>query len=142
MTVAAGDAVTPSQPLVVIESMKMEHVVAAETAGIVVEVWATVGETVVQGARLIHLDPTGHAHDDVAAVDAVDLDTERADLAEVVARHAVGRDEQRPDAVARRRRAGSAPPARTSKTCATTAPSSSTARWPSPRSAGDEASKS
>lgn len=28
--VAAGDAVSPGQPLVIIESMKMEHVVEAE----------------------------------------------------------------------------------------------------------------
>ena len=106
MTVAPGDVVKASQPLVVIESMKMEHVVAAEAAGIVVEVLALVGDTVVQGAPLVRLDPTGQTHDDHTMVDAVDLESERADLAEVMARHAVGRDEQRPEAVARRRASG------------------------------------
>ena len=74
VTVDPGDLVKASQPLVVIESMKMEHVVASETAGIVVEVLARVGETVTPGAPLIRLDPSGQAADDEAMIDAVDLD--------------------------------------------------------------------
>jgi acetyl-CoA carboxylase carboxyltransferase component len=103
VAVVPGEAVRASQPLVVIESMKMEHVVAADVAGIVVAVLAHVGETVVQGAPLVHLDPTDVSDEHDATADAVDLDVERADLAEVVERHAIGHDERRPEAVARRR---------------------------------------
>ncbi len=106
VSVAPGDVVRPAESLVVIESMKMEHVVAAETAGVVVEVLASVGETVVAGATLVLLDRAGIAGDQGTSVDAVDLDLDRADLAEVIERHAFGLDEQRPEAVARRRASG------------------------------------
>jgi acetyl-CoA carboxylase carboxyltransferase component len=106
IAVRAGDAVIPAQPLVVIESMKMEHVVVAEVAGTVVEVLASVGETVLAGAPLVRLDVADRAETRAAAATTIDLDAERADMAEVVERHAVGRDERRPDAVARRRASG------------------------------------
>ena len=106
MTVTPGDAVTASQPLVVIESMKMEHVVAAEAAGVVVEVLAKVGETVVQGAPLIHLDPTGHTHNDAVTIDAIDLDANAPTWPRSRRAMPIGLDEQRPDAVARRRASG------------------------------------
>jgi pyruvate/2-oxoglutarate dehydrogenase complex dihydrolipoamide acyltransferase (E2) component len=43
----------------VIESMKMQHVVAAEQAGQVLEVRGTVGEIVPQGRILAVLQPQG-----------------------------------------------------------------------------------
>lgn len=105
MTVAVvpGERVAASQSLVVIESMKMEHVVAADAPGIVVAVAAIVGDTVMSGAPLLTLD----AVDDEAATAAptmtVDIETVRADLAEVIDRHTIGHDERRPEAVERRR---------------------------------------
>src|SRR5581483_11875746 len=92
--VRSGDAVQAQQPLVVIESMKMEHVIAAERAGVVAEVAVGGGETVYAGDLLVTLG------------DAVDLDRVRPDLAEVLERHALGLDAARPDAVERRRRTG------------------------------------
>ena len=41
--VAAGDAVEVQQPLLVIESMKMEHVIASEHTGVVERVAVEVG---------------------------------------------------------------------------------------------------
>jgi acetyl-CoA carboxylase carboxyltransferase component len=110
--VAVGDQVTAGQQLLVLESMKMEHVIAAESGGVITKLHAVVGATVLPGDPLIDLDPTPT---DVGAETAlpgrqVDQSREegqvRADLAEVVERHAVGQDDRRPDAVARRRKTG------------------------------------
>lgn len=102
--VAAGTGVTAGATLVVIESMKMEHVVAAEIDGTVVELRVAVGDAVRAGDVLVTLEPGAVA----APADAADAgdDGERADLAAVVARHAIGLDPARPEAVARRRRTG------------------------------------
>ena len=52
-----GDLVEAGQPLVVIEAMKMETTLAAESAAIVKHVRAEEGQTVDHGAVLIELSP-------------------------------------------------------------------------------------
>ena len=53
--VAAGDAVSAGQPLVVLEAMKMENEVKAPAAGTVVEVPVRAGQTVARGQVLVRL---------------------------------------------------------------------------------------
>ena len=53
--VAPGVSVESGQPLVTLEAMKMEHVVTAPTAGIVIEVLVQPGSQVARGERLIVL---------------------------------------------------------------------------------------
>src|ERR1700694_3163131 len=105
--VGAGDVVRAGQQLVVLESMKMEHVIVADWPGVVTSVRIAVGDTVMPGDPLAFVDAADDATvaDDVP-VDAIDLDHVRADLAEVVERHDVGLDYRRPDAIARRRATG------------------------------------
>jgi biotin carboxyl carrier protein len=55
--VRAGDLVAAGQPLVVIEAMKMETMLAAESAAIVKQVRVEEGQTVDHGAVLIELSP-------------------------------------------------------------------------------------
>jgi biotin carboxyl carrier protein len=55
--VRAGDIVAAGQPLVVIEAMKMETVLAAEGAAIVKQVRVEEGQTVDHGTVLIELSP-------------------------------------------------------------------------------------
>ena len=50
--VGEGDAVRVGQQLFVLESMKMEHVIAAEVAGVVTGIPVAVGETVMPGDAL------------------------------------------------------------------------------------------
>ena len=102
--VGPGTAVAAGTTLVVIESMKMEHVVAAEVDGTVGELRVAVGDAVRAGDVLATLTPGPVAP--AAAAAEVGAAPERADLAEVVARHALGLDPARPDAVERRRRTG------------------------------------
>ena len=101
--VRGGDAVQAGQQLLVIESMKMEHVIAADVGGLVAEVAVAAGETVLPGDVLVRIEPSAVAATAAEAAPLVEAGGERADLAEVVERHAVTGDERRPDAVARRR---------------------------------------
>ena len=105
--VREGDEVRAGQQLVVLESMKMEHVVSAERAGVVTALAAAVGETVMEGDALVVIEARDHSGGvEADAVAAVDLDRVRPDLAEVLERHAVGRDDRRADAVERRHATG------------------------------------
>ena len=55
MRVAAGDAVTKGQPLLVLEAMKMEHAIVAPRDGVVAEI-AGEGSQVSEGAVLVSFE--------------------------------------------------------------------------------------
>jgi acetyl-CoA carboxylase carboxyltransferase component len=104
--VREGDLVHEGQPLLVLEAMKMEHVISADTSGIVRRLAIAEGDAVFEGHPLAFIEA---AEVEVAArggAAQVDLDRVRPDLAEVHERHAIGLDEARPEAVARRRKTG------------------------------------
>jgi acetyl-CoA carboxylase carboxyltransferase component len=101
----ADEPVGAGTPLVVLEAMKMEHEVLAETDGVVRRVAVAVGDTVEAGQLLMMLEPGGAAVDRRRAAEP-DGGGERADLAAVRVRHQIGLDEARPQAVARRRERG------------------------------------
>ena len=61
VAVMAGDAVAAGAAVVILEAMKMEHVVSAPAAGIVTEVAVTVGQAVDAGAELARVEPTSTA---------------------------------------------------------------------------------
>ena len=63
VAVEAGQYVAQNQPLVVLEAMKMEHVVEAPHAGVVTDVCVQVGEQVTSGARLLTIGSTDQAQD-------------------------------------------------------------------------------
>jgi acetyl/propionyl-CoA carboxylase alpha subunit len=104
--VRENDAVHAGQQIAVIEAMKMEHIVKADIGGIVRAIVARHGDVLFHGDALLFIEPAHverqHADD---AADA-DPDHLRPDLAEVRARHEIGLDAARPDAVARRRKTG------------------------------------
>ncbi len=56
MLVAAGDAVTAGQAVVVIEAMKMEHQLTAPAEGTAVTVLVAEGDQVETGAALLELE--------------------------------------------------------------------------------------
>jgi len=57
VAVAVGDTVAAGAPIVVLEAMKMEHVVAAPAAGVVAELSVLVGQAVDAGAELARVEP-------------------------------------------------------------------------------------
>ena len=102
--VRPGDLVRAGQPVVVLESMKMEHLVRAPAAGVVANVTVVAGETVRPDQPLLTLGPAEVA--DAYEVERTAPGALRPDLAEVTRRHEVGLDANRPDAVRRRRERG------------------------------------
>jgi acetyl/propionyl-CoA carboxylase alpha subunit len=104
--VREGDLVHKGQQLLIMEAMKMEHVVQADVSGIVQRLTVTKGDTIFEGHPLAFIEETdveiAHTQETVL----VDLDAIRPDLAEVHQRHAITLDAARPDAVARRRKTG------------------------------------
>ncbi|MXW00202.1 MAG: carbamoyl-phosphate synthase large subunit [Holophagales bacterium] len=103
--VAEGEEVLRGQQMAVIEAMKMEHVLRSDTSGTVLRVTMAVGDTIREGYPLVLVEGAegGEAAD--AAVE-IDPDYIRPDLEENIRRHDYTLDENRPEAVARRRRFG------------------------------------
>ncbi|HZT65024.1 MAG TPA: carboxyl transferase domain-containing protein [Acidimicrobiales bacterium] len=104
--VSEGETVGAGQQLLVLEAMKMEHVIAAPVSGVVRQLTVKSGDVVAAGHPLAFLEPAEVEADFNTAEDDVDLDHVRPDLAEVHQRHQIGLDAARPEAVARRRRTG------------------------------------
>ncbi|WP_283807942.1 carboxyl transferase domain-containing protein, partial [Bradyrhizobium macuxiense] len=102
--VAEGDLVRPGQQIAVLESMKMEHLVAAPHGGRVTKLAGGPGLTLMHGEPILFLEPAevdGHTAEEEAAID---LDHIRPDLAELITRKAITLDENRPASVERRRK--------------------------------------
>ena len=58
-----GDTVTAGQPLVWLEAMKMEHIIASPAAGVLTELSVTVGQQVGVGAVLARVETQGGSDD-------------------------------------------------------------------------------
>ena len=104
--VAVGDAVRQGQQVAVVEAMKMEHLITAPHAGIVRSVTMAPGDVVREGYPIVFIEEAEVAGGAIAATAALDPDHIRADLQESYDRHAFGLDQNRPEAVARRRKLG------------------------------------
>ena len=99
----AGDQAVPAgTALVVLEAMKMEHEVLAETDGVVGELAIAVGEAVEEGQLLLTMHPGEAAQTPAGAQGDAAQGGERADLQAVRERHEIGLDAARGEAVARR----------------------------------------
>ena len=103
---APGDRVPAGAVVVVLESMKMEHVVRTPVGGTVRQVVVAVGGLVTEGERLVVVEAGEHGGGPEAVDDTVDVDHIRADLAELFVRRGLLADDGRPDVVARRHERG------------------------------------
>jgi acetyl/propionyl-CoA carboxylase alpha subunit/acetyl-CoA carboxylase carboxyltransferase component len=104
--VAVGNTVRKGQRLAVVEAMKMEHIIVADRSGIVRAVSMSVGDVVREGYPIVFIEEAEVETGAVESGEAVDLDAVRSDLQEVNERRAYIFDENRPDAIARRRKTG------------------------------------
>ena len=104
--VAVGDQVRQGQQVAVVEAMKMEHVITAPRGGIVRGVTMAPGDVVREGYPIVFIEEAEVAGGASAVVAGADPDHIRDDLRESYDRHALGLDENRPEAVARRRKLG------------------------------------
>ena len=104
--VAPGDVVAPGQPVVIIESMKMEHVVRSPGAGSVLSLATQLGDLVSVGDALALIETSGDPEVEAVGPEVVDLDAVRPDLAELHHRRSLVLDAGRPEAVDRRHASG------------------------------------
>ena len=107
IAVRVGDAVVTRQELVVVESMKLEHVVTATGPGVVRAVAVEVGQVVMVGDELAVVEARDVPSGDAATLDGPERTAGTSSAwQEVQDRHAVGLDAGRPAAVERRHAAG------------------------------------
>lgn len=99
---AVGEIVAAGQPVVVIESMKMEHTVNAPETVEIAGHSVAVGDSVNAGDTLAHASAT----DSIDEASDAALPEGRPAFDEVLERHALGHDAARPEAVAKRRSRG------------------------------------
>ncbi len=103
----AGSVVRRGQTLVILEAMKMHHVLEAPVSGTLVVVHVGVNDVVDEGQSVMFVLPAAGMDDSAVRAVELDLDASRADLDEVLARHATGLDAARPQAVEKRRKIAS-----------------------------------
>jgi acetyl-CoA carboxylase carboxyltransferase component len=97
------EAVRAGAPVVILEAMKMEHELIADADGTVERLEVKVGDTVEEGQLLAVLATNGAGGD---AAPTASVEADHGPLEEVRERHALGQDDARPEAVARRRERG------------------------------------
>ncbi|MFC0282513.1 carboxyl transferase domain-containing protein [Camelimonas abortus] len=102
--VAVGDVVRAGQQVAVLEAMKMEHLISAATGGVVRAIVAEAGQTLLAGEPVLFIEPRDVGAAEDGGEEEIDLDYIRPDLAHVLERQAMLLDENRPEAVARRRK--------------------------------------
>ncbi|QJD59449.1 ATP-grasp domain-containing protein [Pseudomonas sp. gcc21] len=106
LDVNTGDAVTAGQQVAIIEAMKMEFEVKATQSGIVRGRAAAPGDNLFESSPLLFIEPADIQNNALQSEEQLDLAHIRADLDEVLQRRGQLTDEQRPDAVAKRRKTG------------------------------------
>jgi acetyl/propionyl-CoA carboxylase alpha subunit/acetyl-CoA carboxylase carboxyltransferase component len=106
IAVSVGNAVRKGDVVLIMESMKMEHVITSPISGLVRAVHVSPGDTVFEGYPLAFIEPRELAASREAVEQRVDLDAIRPDLAAVIERSRGTLDAKRPAAVAKRRKTG------------------------------------
>ena len=104
--VAIGDKIRQGQRVAVVEAMKMEHEITAPNSGIIRGVTMVQGDVIREGFPIVFLQHAEVEGGAIATSTEQDLDDIRPDLQENFDRHALTLDENRPEAVARRRKLG------------------------------------
>jgi acetyl/propionyl-CoA carboxylase alpha subunit/acetyl-CoA carboxylase carboxyltransferase component len=104
--VRAGETVGAGAALLIMDAMKMEHVIEAPHSGVIRDVRVQPGQTLFEGHVLLTLEATDAAAGEAAVSDRIDLEAIRPDLQEAIDRHGYGLDENRPEAVAKRHARG------------------------------------
>lgn len=106
LDVAVDDEVKKGQQVAVVEAMKMEHIIIADRDGIVRQLTMSEGDIVREGYPLVFIEEAEVSGEGIAAAEAIDPDHIRADLQENIDRHALTLDENRQEAVAKRKGRG------------------------------------
>ena len=106
IAVTVGRTVRAGEPVLIMESMKMEHVITAPISGLVRALNVSEGDTVFEGHALAFIEASDVAGAAAESREDIDLDFVRPDLKAVIERVDATLDAGRPQAVARRRKTG------------------------------------
>lgn len=106
ISVGEGDTVLAGQPVAVIEAMKMEHDVKADRSGRVRQVTMAAGDVVREGYPIVFIEEAAVEGAYARDAAAFDPDHIRGDLQEVIDRHGLTLDENRPGPVSKRHAMG------------------------------------
>ncbi len=104
--VGEGDLVRKGQQILVMNAMKMEHVIQAPVGGTVTRLTVAEGDAVYEEQPLVFIEEQEAEEAEIQGTEAVDLGGIRPDLAEVHQRHEITLDAFRPESVEKRRRRG------------------------------------
>ena len=104
--VVPGQEVRAGQQLAVVEAMKMEHVIAAQVGGTIRQVTMKPGDIVREDYPIVFIQEAEIEEAAHSTVEEVDLDHIRGDLQENIERHAYTLDQNRQEAVEKRRARG------------------------------------
>ena len=102
INIEKGDEVYQGQQLLIMDAMKMEHVISAPTSGIVESVLVMPNEAVSEDHLLMLIEEAEVTVKEETSATTYDIDHIRPDLAEAKERLAFGLDASRPEAVAKR----------------------------------------
>ena len=100
--VTEGELVNKGQQILVMNAMKMEHVIQAPFSGVIQRLVVRAGDTVAVGQPLVVMEAAETEEADAGVQVEIDLDVIRPDLAEVIERQAFKLSENRPEEVEKR----------------------------------------
>ena len=101
-----GDPVAVGQKLIILEAMKMQHVIYSDRSGYARVICIAPGDAINKGDLLVFLEEAEISGGKGAVREKVDLDAIRPDLADMIKRHAYTLDENRAEAVDKRHKKG------------------------------------
>ncbi len=99
-----GETIDANGEVLVLEAMKMEHIIVSGISGRLDKLFIEIGSTVAEGQPLAFVEPQDVEIEATTAEIEIDPDFIRPDLADALERRRRTQDAARPDAVARRRK--------------------------------------
>ena len=104
--VSENQHVSKGEELGIMDAMKMEHVIEAPVSGIVSRIPVKLNNAIAESRLIFLLEETEDEESILEDKTEIDLDKIRPDLQEALNRIALGQDESRPEAVAKRYKTG------------------------------------
>ena len=104
LSVSDGETLSANQIVAIMEAMKMEHEIRAGRNGTVHSINVIVGDAVYEDHALIFVEESSELAESEETETTVNLEELRSDVAEVLERHEITLDKNRPDAIEKRRR--------------------------------------
>ncbi len=104
VNIQPGDEIREGEQLLVMNAMKMEHVIKASCDGKIQQVLVAAGNTVAVDQTLVMIEKQSLAGEVINTDEEIDLDEIRPDLSELLNRKSFTLDSNRPEAVEKRRK--------------------------------------